>query len=459
MSKCPCCGGELAYSAGESKVVCPYCKTSFNPSELNTKTKFSKEQKTFEGKSYHCSQCGATLLTFDETAITFCSYCGSQSVIESKMVKVNSPDFVIPFSITREECIKLYKKYVNNSLFAPNYMKENVAIEKFRGIYMPYSIYKASFHGINNNKGEKYSGSRGNYSYYDIFTIKAQVDAEYTGISYDLLSKFYDDYSMSIPFDYKGVMPFNKNYLMGFYADMKDVDETLYDQRVIDITSKDASKHLSERKEYMKYGCLKPTLRTSIEERKTGMFPVYFLAIKDKSNKIHYAIINGQNGKMAIDLPIDFKKFILGTLLLSILIFGILYFGDVILPKTVLIFSLMMSILSIAISTNQLNKIHEKEHHLKDRGYIYSDSRRLDTETKSKKKIKFKDIAKQVFAIIISVVILCINTINDEIYYGGSIAVFVLIVLSFKDLIKEHNILTSNKPPQLEKRGGEEYGK
>ena len=41
---------------------------------------------TYEGKSYSCSQCGAQLMTFDETAITFCSYCGSQAMIESKMM-------------------------------------------------------------------------------------------------------------------------------------------------------------------------------------------------------------------------------------------------------------------------------------------------------------------------------------------------------------------------------------
>ena len=92
MSKCPACGAELSYDVKDQNIVCPYCRSTFSPQELELKDKYSKEVETFEGKGYNCRQCGATLLTFDETAITFCSYCGSQSVIESNMVKINKPE-------------------------------------------------------------------------------------------------------------------------------------------------------------------------------------------------------------------------------------------------------------------------------------------------------------------------------------------------------------------------------
>ena len=61
------------------------------------------KKETYEGKGYTCSQCGATLLTFDETAITFCSYCGSQAMIEEKMIKRNHPEFIIPFKKNTNE--------------------------------------------------------------------------------------------------------------------------------------------------------------------------------------------------------------------------------------------------------------------------------------------------------------------------------------------------------------------
>ena len=480
MSKCPNCGGELTYDVGATSVVCPYCKSKFNPQELNTKTKFSKERDTFEGKSYNCKQCGATLLTFDETAITFCSYCGSQNVIESKMVKVNNPDFVIPFSITKEECIARYKKFIKKALFVPKYMKEEMTVEKFRGIFMPYGVYKTAFNGKSRNVGERYSHRSGDYIIYNKYAIDAMVDVEYDGISFDLLSKFYDSYSLSIPFDYSGVVPFNKNYLMGFYADMKDVDSEVYDNMVKRITSSDTSSYLKKHGEYFEYGCYKPVVALDVSECKTGMFPIYFLAIKDKKGQLHYAIINGQTGKIAADLPIDFKKFIFGTLLLGIAIFALLYFGTVVLPKTILIFSLIASVISIIVAINQSIKIFDKENHLSDKGYISKfdteyeiiekekviESKNGGTVTTVKKnvvkpgkrpeKVNFKYIYKQILGIIIGIGVMASGTFRDEYYYGAAIIIFLLIVISFKDLVKEHNLLSSNKPPQLEKRGGDE---
>jgi len=462
MSKCPNCGGELTYDVGATKVVCPYCKGEFNPIELETKEKYASSRDTFEGRSFNCRECGAQLMTFDETAITFCSYCGSQNVIESKMVKINNPDYVIPFKITKDECIKIYKNHLKNSLFVPKYMKEDVTVEKFRGIFMPYAIYTTSFHGKSSNTGEVYSHHMGNYDYYDKYTIHAYVDAEYEGVSYDLLSKFYDKYSMSIPFDFNGIEKFNKNYLISYYADTKDVDSQLYDREAENVTSSNSTKYLIKRREFSKYGCHNPKVGLKVTSRKIGMFPVYFLAVKDKKGDLHYAIVNGQTGKIAADLPIDFTKFIIGTLLLTLLVFVLLQFGTVILPKTVLIFSLIASIISMIISITQSKKIVQRENNHDDIGVLSTKNETEESSTNianKNKKIKFKNIYKQVIGVVIALLVLLSGTIMDEAYYFSSFVIFILILLSFNDLIKEHNILSTNKPPQLEKRGGDENGK
>ena len=92
MIKCPNCTGELEFKPTDKQVVCKYCGSKFDPKEFDEKVTMSKENEavaTYSGKTYSCSQCGAELMTFDETAITFCSYCGSQAMIESKMMKQN----------------------------------------------------------------------------------------------------------------------------------------------------------------------------------------------------------------------------------------------------------------------------------------------------------------------------------------------------------------------------------
>ena len=67
-------------------------------------------------------------------------------------------------------------------------MKSDVVVKKFRGIYMPYAIYKLVHNGDSVNKGKKYSHRSGDYVYYDDYDLTTEVNATYDGVSFDLLS-------------------------------------------------------------------------------------------------------------------------------------------------------------------------------------------------------------------------------------------------------------------------------
>lgn len=455
MIKCPNCSAELEFDSKSQSVTCEYCRSTFNPKELDVSIKKSEEKVlngTYEGKSYLCSQCGAELMNFDETAITFCSYCGSQAMIESKMIKRNNPEFIIPFKLTKEDCIKAYKRKVSKSLFAPNYLKSDIVLSKFRGIYIPYCIYKLSFKGNAVNKGSKYSHRSGDYVYYDDYNIHALVDAEYDGISYELISKFYDEYSHAIPHNFKEAEPFNVNYLAGFYADASDVDDSVYSDNAKKIVDYNSINYMVKRREFRKYGCSNPKVSFSVTDRRVGMFPLYFLALRDKENKnVNYAIVNGQTGKVAADMPVDFKKYILTSLLLAVPIFFLINSQLVIVPKMICIFSIVVSFISLIISFNQLDNIAIKEQHLNDEGYMNANKK---NKIGKPNNIKFKDVYKQLLSIVLAGLVLFINFVDDIYYYGSTTIVLLLIIWSFYDLIKEHNLVVSTKLPQLEKRGG-----
>ena len=452
MNKCPHCGAEVEYKVKSKTVHCDYCGSDFDPKELVTETKRAKK-RDLEGKCYTCSQCGASLMTFDETAVTFCSYCGSQGMLEDKLVAQESPDFIIPFAKTKEECVTNYKKKVSRSLFCPSYMKSDLVVNKFRGIYMPYGVYNLEFHGDATNKGSKYSHRTGDYVYYDDYQIHAQVDATYQGISFDLLSKFYDEYSHAIPFNFQGAEAFNKNYLAGFYVDSKDVEMGVYSPKAIEIGINDSTRFLQKKSIFHKYGCSKPTVQFRMGEKKLGFFPVYFLAIRDQKNQaIHYAVINGQTGKVAADLPISFVKYAFFSLLLAIPIFFGLKILPVVLPVTINFFSIFMSIIGGLICIFQLDAFHKKEMHENDDGYLS-----IHQEKQKKKKMEFKYIWKFIVAICVSLFPVITKPVSDAPYYICSIISFLFVLWSFYDLVKIHNLLVSRKIPQLEKRGGDEH--
>ena len=461
MIKCPACGAEMKFDPKLQKVKCEYCDSVFDAKELRKEAKRAKEYENvagIEGKSYTCSSCGATLLTFDETAITFCSYCGSQAMLESKMMKINNPDYVIPFKKTKEECIDNYKKLLRKSLFAPSYMKSDITISKFRGIYMPYCIYKLTHNGKCTNVGSKRSGRVGDYVIYTDYKIDAEVDGCYDGISFDLLSKFYDTYSQAIPFDFSEAEKFNKNYLIGYYADTKDVDSEVYRNIAKNIADGDSTRFLRKRKEFRKYGCNNPTVPFDVSETKIGMFPVYFLAVRDKSNKyVNYAIVNGQTGKVVADLPIDFKKYLLGSLLLAVLFFFLINNLFTIKPGGVIFFSIVASIVSIIITAVNLKKLQVHDTHMEDKGFISIKENRGVLKNKMSFGEKFlKYYFRQILAIIISLIPIFMHLVDDLYYYGASIISILLIITTFSSLVKAHNLLVSRKIVQLEKRGGDE---
>lgn len=456
MIRCPNCTAQLEFDAASQNVKCDYCGSTFNPKELEIQAKKAKEREavaTYEGKSFECSQCGATLLTFDETAITFCSYCGSQAMIESKLIKKNSPEFIIPFKKTKEDCIKAYKNKLAKSFFTPNYMKSDIVVDKFRGIYIPYCIYKLSYHDTCYNNGEKCTGRHGDYLYYDDYAIAARVDSDYDGVTFDMLSNLYDKFSTAIPHNCKEAEPFNTNYLAGFYADTADVDPSIYEDNAAEIVNEDASSNLRKRREFSKYGCNNPKIKFQVTDKKNGMFPLYFLAIRDKKEQyVNYAIVNGQTGQVAIDLPVDFKKYILSSLVLAIPIFLFINLALVIVPKTLCLISIVAAVITTIISSIQLNEIYNRENHLDDEGYIKVNNAQQPT----KKKSVFKYIFKQIIGIFLGAAVLLADLVSDAYYYGMAIIILLLVIWSFYDLVKEHNLLVSTKLPQLEKRGGNE---
>lgn len=483
MIKCPNCAGEVQFNPKLQQVECKYCGSLFSPEELSEKLKAVSEKAVndfYEGKTYTCSQCGATLMTFDDTAITFCSYCGSQAMLEDKMLRINNPDFIIPFQKTKEECVEAYKQKVSKFLFAPNDMKESFVVDKFRGIYMPYVIYDLKKDGVTRNLGSKYAYRRGDYVYYHDYQIVADVDISYEGISYDLVSKFYDNYSTAIPFRYQDAITFRPGYLAGYYADALDVNETVYVDTAMKVIAPDVGERLKHRKEFRKFGCQNPKVLFQ-NEQKIGMFPVYFLAIRDKNNqKVSYAVVNGQTGKVAVDLPIDFRKYIFGSLLLSVVIFLLIQSFLVLTPASITAFSIITALLSLVISIHQNKKIDIRQHHKDDKGVIdvlrreyirkRKESLLPDTgltkeqklsaqlEKKNQRKRKLKFLYKEILAIIIPLVILFSNLASDLYYYGAAIISLLLVILSFYDLVREHNLLVSNPLPQFEKRGGDENG-
>ena len=472
MIKCPNCTAQLTYKVTDKHVKCDYCGSSFSPEELKATFNVADEKVTTEIKdvneeidatSYNCDNCGATLLVYDDTAVTFCNYCGSSNMIKSKLIKQTKPDYIIPFEIDKEKCVEIYKKKIKRSLFAPKYMLDDVTVSHFRGIYMPYIIYNYKANPLFATEGTRYSHHIGNYDYYDIYTVTADLEGYVKGISFDAVSKFYDRYSQTIaPYDFTKAKEFNASYISGFYADCLDVENKTYELDAMKVATESSSFFLRKDSRFARYGCSSPKAKMEQADRKIAMYPVYFLGIRDKKNEnIHYAVINGQTGKIAIDIPIDYKKYVFISLILAALLFVVfqfLLFGGLTLTVfTPLYFAMAASVGTIIVAYLISSKLDEHQTMEDDDGYVSKNLEEVKEKiAKVNKSVTFVTLIKPVIALILPLIVMFSNLASDIYFYGAALISCLLILLTFYDIVSQYNKLSKNKIPQLEKRGGDE---
>ncbi len=66
------------------------------------------------------------------------------------------------------------------------------------------------------------------------------------------------------------------------------------------------------------------------------------------------------------------------------------------------------------------------------------------------------NILYEILAMVISILVLIAHPVSDMYYYVGAVVAIILVVLSFFELVKQYNVLTSRKLSQLNARGGDE---
>ncbi len=390
MYRCPNCGGEMVFSPEKQKLVCQYCDSEFDADEFDGKkgvnanshentdnTNNDDEDRYYQATVFTCPQCGGELLSTSDTAATFCSFCGASVLLESRVSNELKPDYIIPFKKTKEECKANYKKMLSKALFVPKAMKEDAQIDKFRSIYMPYWIYSFDYDGAIVTEG-KTSTRRGDYIYTRHYRLETEANLDYEGISFDASSSFADNLSESVsPFEMSEMMDFKAAYMTGHYADTRDVGQSVYEDSAADVVKKHAAGELYEDAAYKAHGVDTSNIEESItpvlKDVKMGFFPVWFLSNRSKSgDRVSYAVMNGQTGKIAADLPIGFPKYMIASFIVAIPIFLLLSFvlNITLTPRMMHIAALILSLFAVFISNNQLNMVYTRDHSFDDKGYM-----------------------------------------------------------------------------------------
>lgn len=372
MYACKNCSANLKFDIESQMLLCPACGTKEAIVEPGNHFE-AVTQDYMEVKTHFCSACAGELIAEETEAAVFCPYCGNSTIVSEHFKKVNTPKYIVPFGITKEECKNKFAKMMKGAVFAPKEMRNRKAIDSFRGIYMPYWFYSFDING-------KASLTETKVITEDLkeYEVKSEIQFPYHGYAkgfyQDASSSFKDEISDRIkPFDTSQKKAFSPAYMSGFYADSPDTDSSAYAEPITKYVTGICHGELINNESLNPYLLKNIDLGVSSAVKRNPedvvMLPVWFLSYK-KGNRIAYATVNGQNGTAFSDVPIDYRKFFLGTLILFVLLFVLLNLFCVIRPTVLILIAAFFAVLVSLIFRIQIEKVYRHETSFDDIGVI-----------------------------------------------------------------------------------------
>lgn len=291
---CPGCGAALYFDPVSGKMLCESCGNMYSTGELGDENRFTvDEEDTMECNVYKCRSCGAELNVTDNTCSTFCAYCGQPTVVFDRVATMKKPQFIIPFSVTKQQAVGLLRSKINDSNCVPKEVKE-FSIDRVVGIYVPFWLFDIDYF-------DRQLLNFGNNRYY-----YRKGSTHFRNMTLDASSQLNSESSRRLePYMTEALVPFKADYLSGFYSDRYDVEiyelfravatraAVLFNREVeADIGLKDSPKRV------------KRDPKGYITDIKYALLPAWFLTFRYKD--VPYTmLVNGQTGKVVGGLPYE----------------------------------------------------------------------------------------------------------------------------------------------------------
>lgn len=359
--KCPNCGSNLKFNPEIQKLGCDFCGASFDPSLFNSAvdelvkentapvseqqpvqaqpeaaaqqpqqyqqpqedivTEVSEaigpsEQATQTAPSHMeeqvefvCNSCGARVVTDKNTSATFCAFCGSPALVGQRLTNEFKPQYMIPFKVSREKAEKAFMKWAGGGKWTPFGFVSKKNITKLTGLYVPFWLFNIKAHIDIEASAQDISYS-GEYRTTKYYQVTRKGDVEWKNIPLDGETRIDDKLMEAIePFNFEKLIPYDYDYIPGFYADRYDQDAQALAKRATDrgISGMDDIINTSIGKKYDRHKITKNQSMITSMAAHYALLPVWFMAYK-YHNKMYYFAMNGQTGEVAGKVPVSTVK-------------------------------------------------------------------------------------------------------------------------------------------------------
>lgn len=531
MVGCPGCGSKLVFDIATQQMKCVYCGKFYLVSEVEKRSRDAEEHdglqddaimqaQDMEVTVFTCSQCGAEIVADSDEAVTWCSYCCSPATLKSRLSRIRKPERVVPFKITKEECVERYRAIAKKQIYAPHDLLKLGKADSFRGIYMPFWSFDVRRNGEFRFPAKKVITTP-NQTITTEYLAKGKLDARHEGLSHDASLSFEDAVSEKIiPYEQAGEVRFSECYLNGFYANAADqtaedcLPQVMNMERAMIV---DSAKHAFD-----DIGLLEDKAESQLHDKDAytinpvpsmDMYPVWFLSYRHK-DRVSYATVNGQTGKVYADFPASPFKYLLFSLLTAVPVFLFLNLFLTASPSIVMFFAMIVALCFSTMYKHEVEDIYERVFRV---NYSEQDRKRFNMKKlweivmtvfvtllccihvvillimglkqlgffgTDKASIIFSGACVVLFAIrffkmrgrfmaltevktgltnglfllasIVALVTSIVRPADDMFYYAVAYATVGIVAFSVVSLISCYNKLSSQKPKQFNRSGGDD---
>ncbi len=328
--KCPCCSGAIEFDTSLQKMKCPYCDTEFEigtlenfAADLETEAEDSMEwdtesQEWSDGEAdnlvtYICKSCAGEIIADENTAASFCPYCGNPVVMSGKLSGGMKPDLVIPFKLDKEAAVAALSKHLSGKRLLPDAFKDQNHLDEVKGIYVPFWLYDAEADATIRYRGRKVRmWADRNYTYTEtsFYSLVRQGTMSFDHVPVDGSSSISNDLTESIePYDYSEAVDFTTAYLSGFFADKYDVSSEDCMPRANErIRNSTANTFAQSTAAYSMVTTEHSSIQLNNGKTQYALLPVWVLNTTWNGQNYLFAM-NGQTGKFVGNLPMDKGKY------------------------------------------------------------------------------------------------------------------------------------------------------
>lgn len=325
--KCPGCGADMIFHPETGLLQCDSCGNTMQIDQeapsINTpdeQTSYDEFKKTTGNQTYgddnaaqyQCKNCGAILITTDDTSATTCSFCDAPMILGDRLSGVLAPSKVAPFSITKPQAEEAFRKWFGKGLLRPNKFKKQYRVKSITGMYVPFWLYDLNVNGeVSAECTIVEHRTEGDYDvtetqYFDVYRAG---NLRFEKIPVDASEKMDDEMMDKLePFNYDDLHDFSTPYLAGYLAEKYNyTDKDLYPRiknRTEDYTTNYFRSTMSR---YSTVSIRSKNYNVIPTNADYTLLPVWMFCY-DYDNSEHNFYMNGQTGKIVGKPPISKKK-------------------------------------------------------------------------------------------------------------------------------------------------------